>query len=488
VGAALALAVIAGLLVYALRQRQASSPTPGTFQTATCPFQLADGVVEGHDVRCGYLTVLEDHARPHGRTIQLAVAIFTPILVSPAPDPIIYLGGGPGGPVLASIGPTIQLGDVNTYWGNRAVILLDQRGLGYSQPSLACFTEAAAMPKATGMQQLEACRNRLVREGIDLNDYNTIQNADDVHDLIHALGYHQANLQSVSYGTRLALTVMRLFPTDVRSVLLDSTAPPQTDMDTGYPAATQRAFDTLFQGCAANATCNQQYPHLQAVFAQLVSSLNQHPATVQASDPQTGKQTTAVITGDNLVDGLRSALYVTSLIPKLPAVIYQVAHHDYSQAFGMAAQTTAPYTSDSVGMKVSVDCSEMKLTSQAIPGAVQMVEPETQRYYVSNLQEDLATCQLWNVQPAPASQWQPVTSAIPTLIYAGEYDPTTPPAYGMLVARTLSRSYFFHFPGAGHAVWAANACSITIYESFLANPHQRPDATCLSSVGEPAFV
>jgi hypothetical protein len=56
--------------------------------------------------------------------------------------------------------------------------------------------------------------------------------------------------------------------------------PPQVDTDTGFPAATQRAFDTLFRGCATNPYCNQHYPHLQAVFARLVSDLNQHPATV----------------------------------------------------------------------------------------------------------------------------------------------------------------------------------------------------------------
>jgi pimeloyl-ACP methyl ester carboxylesterase len=150
--AVLVLAVMAGSLVYVLRQHQMTPPAAGTFQTAVCPFHPAGGVVEGRDVRCGYLTVLEDHAHPSGRTIRLAVAIFTPTLVAPAPDPVIYLGGGPGTPVLASLGPTIMPGDVNTFWGNRDVILLDQRGLGYSQPSLACFTEAATMPKATGMQ------------------------------------------------------------------------------------------------------------------------------------------------------------------------------------------------------------------------------------------------------------------------------------------------------------------------------------------------
>jgi len=51
-------------LLLSLLQRPAN-PTPpsSAFQTTSCPFKLAAGVVEGKDVRCGYLTVPEDHSR-----------------------------------------------------------------------------------------------------------------------------------------------------------------------------------------------------------------------------------------------------------------------------------------------------------------------------------------------------------------------------------------------------------------------------------------
>jgi pimeloyl-ACP methyl ester carboxylesterase len=281
---------------------------------------------------------------------------------------------------------------------------------------------------------------------------------------------------------------MRLFPSDVRSVVLDSTSPPQVDIDTGFPAATQRAFDTLFRGCATDPYCKEHYPHLQAVFARLVSDLNQHPATVQVTDPQTGKTARAVLTGDDVINGLRNALYDTALIPKLPRVIYQLAHHDYSAGAAESSAANAALGSDSVGMFYSVECSEATLlTPQAISASVQMVEPETRHYFLTALQNDYANCQLWHVQPVPAMQKQPVTSAIPTLILAGEYDPTTPPAYGMLAARTLSRSSFFLFPGTGHGVVGRNSCATSMFLAFLELPTEKPDATCMSGVGEPLF-
>ena len=116
-----------------------------------------------------------------------------------------------------------------------------------------------------------------------------------------------------------------------------------------------------------------------------------------------------------------------------------------------------------------------------------MVEPETRHYFLTSLQDDYATCQFWHVQPVPASQRQPVTSAIPTLILAGEYDPTTPPAYGKLTGQTLSKSYFFLFPGTGHGVVGRNFCSTNMFRAFLELPTEKPDTTCMSGVGEPLF-
>src|SRR5260370_17918248 len=140
------------------------------------------------------------------------------------------------------------------------LILLDQRGTGYSSALLDCpeFTpsqhiaeyENASPDQADPyVKAAEACRARLTNSGVNLDAYNTIADATDVHDLIHALGYKQADLYGISYGTRLALTVMRLFPADIRSVVLDSTVPTQLNLIADQPIVEQHAFDTIFSGC-----------------------------------------------------------------------------------------------------------------------------------------------------------------------------------------------------------------------------------------------
>ena len=87
-----------------------------------------------------------------------------------------------------------------------------------------------------------------------------------MNDLRLALGYDQWNLYGVSYGTRLALTVMRDYPQGVRSVVLDSVYPLQVNLYTDLPENFDRSLKVLFETCAANADCSSTYPDLEASF------------------------------------------------------------------------------------------------------------------------------------------------------------------------------------------------------------------------------
>jgi len=454
---------------------QASS----AFQQARCPFPVGAGLAEGQTVRCGFLTVPEDRSQPQGPTIRLAVAIFKTPDPLPAPDPVLILGGGPGGAQLVNTGPLINAGNLARVTSGRDFILLDQRGEGYSQPSLICQAD----------EILQACHDRLVNEGINLNAFTTLENAADVHDLIRTLGYQQVNLEGGSYGTRLALTVMRLYPAELRSVILNSVIPPQVNAFTSIPRAATRAFDVFFQGCAADRSCNATYPHLQAVFYQLIADLNTTPITFQATSPLSDVPATVNFTGNDLVLWLRQSLFTTALIPQLPRVLFQMRQHDYtqlSQIYGNSIDTTS-----SIGLFYSVMCGEdMAYTTQhdletSVQGLPHPIQPALLDFGLFRY----SICQLWGVKPVPIIQKEPVRSTIPTLILQGEYDPVTPPANGMLAAQTLSRSYFFLFPGVGHGVKSpVSTCPQDIMNAFLANPTEKPDARCISSMPEPFFT
>jgi pimeloyl-ACP methyl ester carboxylesterase len=418
------------------------------------------------------VVVPEDRSLPQGPTIRLAVAIFKTPNPHPAPDPVLVLGGGPGIAVLESSGPTYTAHNLDNRTAGRDLILLDQRGAGSSQPSLRCGD----------IQDPLACHDQLVSKGINLNAYTTLESAADVHDVVRALGYTQVNLEGFSYGTRLALTVMRLYPADLHSVVLDSVFPPQANLYADKAAVTQHALTVLFQGCAANAHCNAAYPHLETVFYRLVHDLNTQPITFQ-----TPHHVPVRFRGDDLMHWLLQALYDTDLIPLLPAVLFHIRHQDYTQLSQLYGRVGSP---TNLGLSYSVECSEdlAYTTPQRLEASVQVLAPELRVGILAPLLEDYSVCQAWNVKPVPAVQKEPVSSSIPTLILEGEYDPVTPPANGMLAAQTLSRSFFFLFPGVSHGVRTTNPCPGKIMQAFLDHPPVKPDASCISSMPEPAFT
>jgi len=502
--------ILASLYVYLLVTRRSAHPgatpsnssqsalaaAPAAFHNAACPFKVGAGIKEGQGVRCGFLSVPEDYSRSQGPTIQLAVAIFKASSPPASSFPLLYLQGGPGGGLLNDLGSLLTSTNLSEFSQGHDLVLLDQRGTGYSKPSLACkelndlqYTTldenlSRSQNVAVYVQAARACHDRLQKSGIDLNAYTTIANATDVHNLIHALNYKQADLYGASYGTRLELTIMRLFPSDIRSVVLDSTVPTTQILDTSVPGDTQRVFNVLFQGCASDASCNSRYPHLQNVFYKLVDDLNAKPVTFQ--DPKYGP---VLLNGDNFASWLFSAFYATSLIPALPEIITQTSVGDYAP---LAQVYTLLILDNSVswGMYYSVQCGEdMAFTTrQALMTAANVVRPEIRPEVLESTQADYEVCQFWGQKPVPSIQKQPVKSSLPTLVLAGEYDPITPPANGKEVARDLSHSYFFQFSGTGHGVHYTNTCPDGIIAVFLKQPSVKPDASCIATMGEPVFL
>lgn len=161
---------------------------------------------------------------PNGRTIELAVAVLHSHSANPAPDPVIFLAGGPGQSALLGIAELLAASWIRD---DRDLIVFDQRGSGYSTPSLQCpETEYAAYGSwETAQEAIDAqirqtmvCRDRLVAAGIDLAAYDAVASAKDVQ-LRRALGHEQWNLYGISYGTHLALEVMRLDGSDPIVVL-----------------------------------------------------------------------------------------------------------------------------------------------------------------------------------------------------------------------------------------------------------------------------
>jgi pimeloyl-ACP methyl ester carboxylesterase len=427
---------------------------------------------------------------PNSVPVQLHVAIFRSIAEGPSPDPVVHLAGGPGSSSLDVAGYLFDQG-LGAILDRRDFILFDQRGTGYSLPRLDCPERNALTPallqgtlsdEAALQAIVEAfrrCRERLASQGVDLSAYNSAASAADINDLRLALGYDQLNLYGDSYGTRLALTVLRDFPQAVRSTVLDSTYPLEVNLYTALAPNAERAFNVLFNACAADPGCNAAYPNLRAAFYNLVNQLNANPLTVSLA--VNGAEYTVSLDGDLLMDVLFGGLYNPNVTASMPRMIYQIQQGEYS----ILRNRLLLYfdTSSALGMGTAVQCAEEVPFSSAEDAyrAAQGVQPEIAAFFPKSVQYLFAVCRDWaGIAPDPREN-QPVTSDIPSLILAGEFDPITPPAWGQMTTAYLSRAYLYEFRGNGHWVTRSSRCALAIALAFWEEPAAAPDSSCLQS-------
>jgi pimeloyl-ACP methyl ester carboxylesterase len=483
------------------------APEPAaTFEQAPCPFALPSGHVDGQTVECGYLVVPEDRADPSGRRIRLAVAILRHPGGAPEPDPIIYLEGGPGGSALEIRMPNLDVLFGPIWAANRDIILFDQRGVGFSEPTLDCpgYTEryldlldgevdgmrlTAREVRDRKVEAFLACAEDL-RAVADLSAYNTAANAADVNDLRVALGYRTVNLWGGSYGTRLALGVMRDYLEGVRSAVLDAPYGPEVDLYLATPGSYDRALGVLVEQCAADAACNAAYPDLRSVLTETVERLNADPATVRVIHPRTRETYDKLLDGDGLAELVFRSLYDTSMRPLLPQAIYE-ASEDRFHAFVPAAMLDILRQEfRSWGMYWSVLChEEIPFGTQEAFEAVLAETPEFagffQGFEVGGLA--YAVCPGWGAGQADVRENEPVASEVPTLIVTGEYDPIVPPDWGQGAAQTLTHSYFYEYAGMGHVV-SFGGCPREMVLAFLDDPSSAPDDACMAEMEVAPFV
>ena len=454
-----------------------------TFEPAPCAFRVPGG----YNPECGYLNVPENRARPDTRQIRLQVAIFRSRAGTPDPDPVLKISGGPGSSGLNTAGYLLSKG-MDQVLDRHDFVVFDQRGTGYSQPRLDCPERVALAatllggrlsPEESAQAIIDAfhrCRNRLLVEGVDLSAYNSAASAADINDLRLVLGYDRLNLYAISYGTRLALTLMRDYPDAVRSAVLDSTYPLQVNLYTSLAPNAERAFNVFFDRCAADPNCNTSYPELRSVFYGLVDTLNTHPVSVSLSI-ESGKQTVR-LDGGLLIDVLFGGLYNPSVSATMPQMIYEIRNG----AYGILRQRLALYfeTSTALGMQMAVQCAEEFpfSTPQEAYAAAQNVQPQIAAFFPQSVQPLFAVCKEWTAIPPDPRENLPVSSDVPTLVLAGDGDPITPPEWGRMVAGDLSHAYFYEFPGNGHWVGRSSSCAMRMALAFWENPTADPGSIC----------
>lgn len=445
-----------------------------------------------------------------GPSKQAGITLDLPIVVISTPrdrqhdDPVVYISGGPGD------GDWVDAERISYWWDfladnpwlrHRDLILFDQRGVGMTEPRVDC-PELQALNLSSlsfgndhqdadkqAHDAAQACLARLQREGHDAAAYTTEASAEDLHDIFTALGLPRWNIYGLSYGTRLALTYMRLHPADIRAAILDSVYPPQVRFLEDDAARTERAFGLLFDACQVDADCHGWYPDLPNRLQALVERLNAKPLVVHRVNPDTGEKLNFPFTGETLLSHLFFNLYNRDDIERVPQII-DIFDRNLTRPVDNEVDLLISELDDRPdwgdAMSTTIDCLE----------DVPFNDPDKVKanYAASHLLRSYADadpaplCPAWVKEPPIAAMNEPVDSNLPSLVLTGANDPVTPPDYARLAASHLPKAFYFDFPAIGHDVLGNSTCAGKLADTFLNQPEVKPADPCMAKADPFVFV
>lgn len=228
-----------------------------------------------YSAECGTLIVPENRYDENSRLIAIPVKRI--LASSDAPtEPVFYLTGGPG---MSNLGYS----RVEWFHEEHDIVLVGYRGVDGSV-YLSCpevseaLTSGAAMLSRNGMAAQSvayaACAKRLTQEGVDLDGYTLLEVVDDVESARQALGYSRINLESGSYGTRLAQIYVRRYPDHVHRNAMVAVNPPGRFWWDG--AILQEQILRYAALCAQDGYCASRTADLSASIQTALDNMPEH--------------------------------------------------------------------------------------------------------------------------------------------------------------------------------------------------------------------
>lgn len=371
------------------------------------------------DFEGGILRVPEHHAGRKGKKIEIPFERYRARTKTNA-APIFILAGGPGDSAIERLDKKAGADALLFYSEFADVVVFDQRGGGLSKPKMNCggdvhtSTDGPSEAKTrilTMRQMVVRCREEMTDRGIDLTAYNTIENGEDVVELARTLGYGKITLIGGSYGSHLAMWLMRRHPQMIDRVVMRGIEGPDDTYD--LPSGILAALTRIAKAAEADPALADKIPPggLIAAFAKVIKRLTDNPVAARYE----GKS--IVVGGDDVravakTDADRSGGWAANVI------------NLYNGDYTLLAKSAIPRRSVGINrpMLAMMDCA-----SGISPARKQKILTDPANRLLGNINEEyFATCDLWKAPDLGNEFRSPLRSDIPTLIFHGTWDVNTP--------------------------------------------------------------
>jgi pimeloyl-ACP methyl ester carboxylesterase len=365
--------------------------------------------------------------------------------------PIIYLEGGPSSPAAWMAGDDYGMSHIAPLLAASDVILLDQRGTGDSQPSATWRSDLPPNPDVLVSREialthyLDLSRRAVAHyqtEGLRLDSLTNEENAHDVNDLRRALGLERVSLFGFSYGTHLALTVLRRHGQHIERAVLVGTEGPDDNMK--LPLSLDRAFDRIAAMAAGDPNVAQA-GDLWALLERVSARLDREPMVVNL---RVGQSTVPARVGAwGLHYILRADIGDASDIPVFPRLLHSIDQVDPRLLTLFAQKRFGGLTLGINAMNMMVDSAD--LWSPERLARIQRETAQSRFRDVTNVFYP-EVIEAWPLPTLPDDHLDPVRSDVPTLFLSGELDWNTPPVQAEAVARGFAYATLITVANAGH--------------------------------------
>ena len=411
----------------------------------------------------GRLTVPLVRAKPDAGNAEIA---FVRLQVGEGKPgaPLVYLPGGPGG---SGIGAT-RSGDALAGFARFAelgdVILLDPRGVGMSTPRPVCPPPGPIAPQdkfgsnafvtARFTEAAKSCVEQWRAKGVDVAGFTNAESAADIEDIRKGLGVPKIRLSGFSYGTHLALAVIRAFPASVERAVLIGTEGPNHTRKLPSTLDTQLAKLSLLAGTDMTATLRR-----------VLAKLEREPIVVTINDRSAKKEIQVPVGADALRRFLIADIGDGNDFPVFPALLETLDRGDPSILAWFAEKRFNQITGGVDLMVLGMECS-----SGVTANRQRQIDLEAQSSPFGNtmnlLYPEVCTA-LPNVDLGDTFRG-PLVSNVPVLFVSGTLDSNTPPFQAEELRWGMPNGVHLIVANAGHEDTFGHPEVMAVVGEFLA--------------------
>jgi pimeloyl-ACP methyl ester carboxylesterase len=439
---------------------------------------------DSNNFACGHLTVPLDPSGAVPGTVTLALRRHR-AAVGEARDAIVALAGGPGQPAIPFAENFAEL--LGPIAATRDLIVLDQRGIGLSDP-LSCHAFEHLSAFHSGGTLIASCASQL---GASRSFYTTADTVADIEAVRVAGGYEKLVLYGTSYGTKVAERYAQEYPTHVEALVLDSVVPP-----TGPEAldrATFAAIPRVLRQICAKDLCAHITPEPVADLRRVVARMARRPLRGRVIDGH-GQAHPVAVSSNELLGMLIEGDFSSLLRAEFVTTVRSAANGDTAplarllvRAFSGGGEsedfdTPLYYATvcEEEEFPWSRAASPKQRIAQARAAARALGAGAFAPFTLANALDfsDVEECAYWPYStPAPAPE-QAAMPNVPTLILSGADDLRTPTANAREVAAQIPDAHLLVVPYTGHSVLGEepSSCASEALQAMFAGHPVKPCA------------